>query len=279
MSYPNFCEKQIFSEFTKFRGSLRIPNYRVERIRRSWSGRSGTCEMDKLNPKELLGHAAVSGYRPDFDCPDDQVLTAALDGEFRVIERPAFEKHVSSCDYCLARLGRIARLNREVGGAEISDLTMARAQRLIRSRSVVPRAPAWAAAAMIGFAAILTALWIADSTEPQDATISPVPEVRNIDPEAYRPQVEFPTEGASVDLHDLTFKWSAVPDSLHYDIRIVSADGTMIWQERVQEPQWRLPEHLQLAAGEGYYFRADAYLTRAKSLSSRHVMFRIKKDE
>lgn len=235
--------------------------------------------MDELKRKELLGHAPVTGNRPGSDCPDDQVLTAALDGELQAIERPAFEEHVSNCNYCLSRLGRIARLNREAGGAEISDLTMVRAQELIRSRPVVPHAPAWAAVAMIGFAAILTAIWIAEPAKPPDTTISPVPEVRNIDPEAYRPQVEFPTEGATVDLHDLTFKWSAVPDSLHYDIRIVSADGTMIWQERVQEPEWRLPEHLQLAAGEDYYFRADAYLTRAKSLTSRHVLFRIEKDE
>ena len=235
--------------------------------------------MDELKAKELLGPAPGSGNRPGPDCPDDQLLTAALDGEYRIIEKPAFEEHVSSCDYCLARLGRIGRLRRGAAEAEISELTMARAQRLMPARLAVRPAPVWAAAATIGFAAILTAFWLSRPPELPDSTAIPVPEVRNIDPDAYRPQVVFPRQGSFVDLREPLFEWAPVQGSLHYDVRIVSADGTLIWQERVQTPEWRLPEHLRLAAGEQYYFRVDAYLTQAQRLSSRHVMFRIRPDE
>ena len=132
---------------------------------------------------------------------------------------------------------------------------------------------------MIGFAAVLTTLWFAQSPEYPDSAVLPAPEVRNLDPDAYRPRITTPTEGSSLDLPGPLFEWSAVPGSLHYNVRIVSADGTLIWQERVQNSEWRLPEHLRLPAGEEYYFRVDAYLTQAKSLSSRHVMFRISEDD
>lgn len=235
--------------------------------------------MDEFELKELLGHSPATGNRLTPDCPDDQTLTIALDGEFRAVGRAAFEAHVSNCGYCLARLGRVARLKRDAESTEIADLTMARAQRLIQDRRSAQHAPAWAAAAAIGFAAVLTALWFAQAPELADPMTPSLPEVRNIDPEAYRPQVAFPREGAFVDSDAPLFEWSAVPGSLHYDVRIVSADGAMIWQERVQNAQWRLPEQLRLAAGQDYYFRVDAYLTRAKSLSSRHVMFRVKEDD
>jgi hypothetical protein len=235
--------------------------------------------MDEINPKELFGQAPILGLRPGTDCPDEQILTAALDGDLEGIERTTFEAHVSGCDYCLAQLGRIARLKRDVASEEISDFTMARAQRLIRSRRVLPRAPAWAAAAMVGFAAILTTLWFIQAPQTPEPGTIPVPEVRNIDPDVYRPQVLFPSDGAAVDLRHRAFEWTPVPGTLHYDVRIVSADGAVIWQERVENPEWRLPGHLRLAAGEDYYFRVDAYLTQAKSLSSRHVMFRVETDD
>jgi len=234
--------------------------------------------MDELNPNELFSQFPASGHRRGSECFDDQILTAALDGEYRIVERPAFQAHVSSCDYCLARLARFTRLNRNLANAEIPEFTMAGAQRLFQSRRVVPRAPAWAAAAMIGFAALLSALWFARTPEPVPSAVSRAPEVRNIDPDGYRPQVLFPQEGASVVPGGPPFEWSTVPGTLHYDIRVVSADGTLIWQQRVASPEWRIPDQLHLAAGENYYFHVDAYVTQAKRLSSRHVMFRIKMD-
>jgi len=67
-----------------------------------------------------------------------------------------------------------------------------------------------------------------------------------------------------------------VPGSLYYDIRLVDAEGFMIWQDRVEDTQRNLPSHLELLSGEQYFVRVDAYLAEAKSVSSRHVQFTIK---
>ncbi len=235
--------------------------------------------MDDFDPREIQSLLSTSGSRTGPDCPDVQVLTAALDGEYVSIPRAEFDRHVASCDHCVALMGRIARLKRHAHGVEIPELTAVRASKLIGKRPVSRRAPAWAAAAMIGFAAIMTAMWFSPFSTTSEGDPPAAPEVRNIDPDAYRPQVVFPKEGSVVDLLAPQFEWSAVPGSLHYDVRIVSADGTMVWQERVQQSEWRLPAHLQLAVGEDYYFRVDAYLSQAKSLSSRHVMFRVSADD
>ena len=234
--------------------------------------------MDELNPKEILGRFPATVSQPGSDCPDDQVLTAALEGEYHVLERKAFEAHVSACQHCLGRMGRFARLKRVVEPAEISELTLARAQKLIRRTPATRRVPVWAAAAAIGFAAVLTTIWFAGPTETTDSTQMQAPEVRNIDADAYRPQVVYPREGASLKLSDSYFEWQAVPGALHYDVRIVGADGALVLQERVQGSRWILPADLPLEGGVDYYFRVDAYLTQAKSLRSRHVMFRVAKD-
>jgi hypothetical protein len=233
--------------------------------------------MNQFDPKDLLAQSPVVAGQPGPDCPDDQTIAAALEGEYRVVQQSEFEAHVSSCQYCLGRMGRFARLKREMASEEISDLAMARAEKLIQPRKSTARTPAWAAAAMIGFAAVLATMWFAGSPDSVELT-PPAPEVRNIDANAYNPRVMFPLEGSIVDPEESQFAWSVVPGTLHYDVRIVSADGSLIWQERVENAEWHLPPNLQLDEGVDYYFRVDAYLTRAKSLRSRHVMFRIEKD-
>jgi hypothetical protein len=112
---------------------------------------------------------------------------------------------------------------------------------------------------------------------------SPVPVFRYADPRQSRnlnstlgaPQVLAPANGAAIDLGSLVFQWSEVPDSLYYDVRVVTDEGDLIWQERVEDTELALPEHLQLKTGSEYFVRVDAYLAAAKSISSRHVPFTV----
>jgi len=42
------------------------------------------------------------------------------------------------------------------------------------------------------------------------------------------------------------FSWTAVPESLYYEVRIVSDAGDLLWRERVEGTEWRLPGDLAL---------------------------------
>ena len=100
--------------------------------------------------------------------------------------------------------------------------------------------------------------------------------MRNIDRGNPAPTIQAPIKGAHVRPDDLTIRWTPVPGSLYYDIRLVNAKGFLIWQERIEDNQSNLPDHLKLVSGDQYYVRVDAYLAEAKSISSQHVPFTIK---
>jgi len=231
--------------------------------------------MDNHTFKEIFRGAARHVTAPTPDCPDDGVLVLALDGALDPEQRAVFESHVADCDHCIARLGRIGRLWHSDGDEHVPDISLARARKLVRKPSLIRQAPRWAAAAAVVLAVLSTALLLDRQPELTGLPGTAPPEVRTLDREAYRPAVLFPGNGETVGIHGLKFRWSEVSDSLHYDIRVVSADGGLVWQERVSDTEWRLPDDLRLEDGEEYYFRVDAYLTEAKSVSSRHVLFRV----
>jgi hypothetical protein len=71
------------------------------------------------------------------------------------------------------------------------------------------------------------------------------------------------------------FEWGAVPGNLHYNISILSSDGDVLWSERLHDTDWALDGSLDLVAGSQYYFRVEAQLPDERSVSSKHVAFRI----
>jgi hypothetical protein len=83
-----------------------------------------------------------------------------------------------------------------------------------------------------------------------------------------------PQEGMTISSDAGVFIWTAVPGSLFYQIRIVSDEGDLVWQERINGTQWGLPAELLLAPGAEYFVRVDAYLAEAKTLKSDYVLFR-----
>jgi len=74
---------------------------------------------------------------------------------------------------------------------------------------------------------------------------------------------------------DGVFRWTAVSNSLYYQLRIVSDEGDLVWQGRVDGTHWVLPAGLSLAPGAEYFVRVDAYLTEAKALNSDYLLFRV----
>ena len=220
------------------------------------------------------------------ECPDDHQIAAAVDGQLQWSDRDSFERHVADCDFCVARIGALTRLSAEDAPAPVSDITLARARRFGKRTGLTRQAPRWAAAAVV----VLAVTFAFDryssndgATESSEVSRPPVAkpltnfrQSRNIDPGALRPGILTPREGEVIDVSKTLFHWTEIPGSLYYDIRIVTLDGNMVWQDRVDNTQWGLPGQLELEPGAEYYVRVDAYLAEAKSVSSRHVLFTVK---
>jgi hypothetical protein len=108
----------------------------------------------------------------------------------------------------------------------------------------------------------------------QSAT-APRPTVRTSVPAATGPMVVAPAEDATLARHDLEFRWQAVPGSLHYEIDVVTADGTSVWHSRVEGTSARPPDIAKLDAGAKYFVWVKAFLSGGETVKSAAVSFRI----
>ena len=215
-------------------------------------------------------------------CSDDHQIAAFVDGKLSRVERDGLIHHIADCGSCVSRIGMLNRLRAVEDQDAVQDITLARARRLVRRAGIGQLAPRWAAAAVIVLAVALTVGKFSNDNAGPESSPSFLPPVasvrqsRNINPDAIRPRFLIPHEGAVIDIGNTRFRWTEIPDSLYYDVRIVTGAGDMVWQDRIDDTRWVLPGHLELESGVDYYVRVDAYLAEAKSVSSRHLLFRVR---
>jgi hypothetical protein len=218
------------------------------------------------------------GERTPF-CPGNHEIAAYFDRKPNHPDRELSEHHLVNCDYCLARVRVLAQLHQSSEEEQIPETLLTVANQFgNQHRRRLPYASAWAAAAVV----IVTLFTIAgrgptvDPLPPASAVSEDARQLRNIDRSNLAPSILAPIKGANVRPEDLTIRWTSIPGSLYYDIRLVNAEGLMIWQDRTEDNQLKLPGQLELISGDQYFVRVDAYLAEAKSLSSQHVPFTIK---
>lgn len=239
--------------------------------------------MDEHAQSELLKlqFAELTGRTPF--CPEDQQIAEYFDGAATVVERIKLENHLTDCRFCLARIGMLQRLQADPVGKRVPEEELATAK-VMGHKPVRPRKlwPAWAAAAVV-FIAVGVYFQLATSTpvareafprihesEPSSAPR----ETRKLDPTALGPRFLAPEEGLAVSSDEGVFRWTAVPNCLYYQLRIVSEEGDLLWQVRVDGTEWKLPSGLKLSPGAEYYVRVDAFMSEAKFLQSDYLLFR-----
>lgn len=242
--------------------------------------------------KSLLQQFAETAER-QHGCADDYQLASYMDGGQSEEGHSRFELHLADCDYCIERVGLLGRARESEIEATVPELVLARSRKLANGTSPEEfqaglqlrwrNAPRWATAAVVVLA--IGALSQLYSPSPNGQKPSPpietpgqqtgIRDTRSIDPDAMGPRFLSPLEGMTITPNGGMFNWTAIPDSLYYQVRIVSDEGDLVWQERVNSTQWALPADLSLAPGAEYYVRVDAYLAEAKTLSSDYLLFRI----
>jgi hypothetical protein len=243
--------------------------------------------MNRQKVTEMFGALSANAAQRTPDCPADHEMAAVVAGQAPSAESNEIQLHIADCDFCIHQLGLLSRLQDEEPVQEVSEFVLARARRLgaVRISPLPEFAPGWAAAAVIVLAVTLAFLWNSPdrfgTDLPGQAPSQSVPadsgqaQSRHPGSRAVTPQILSPGEGASIGARELLIKWSEIPGSLYYDVRVVSDEGDVIWQGRVEDTESRLPESLSLTPGAEYFVRVDAYLAAAKRVSSRHVLFTV----
>lgn len=239
--------------------------------------------MDDQNHTELLRLQSAELTRITPFCPEDQEVAEYFDGDLAEVERTKLERHLADCRFCLARVGILERLEETNANTRVPGDVLATAKQMRRRAPVRwPKvAPAWAAAAVV----VITLFTIANRNqepvlEPGAApsavssTEADSRQLRSVNRVVTDLNVLTPTAGADI-IPGSSIQWAEVPGNLHYNIFVLSHTGDVLWTERLVGTEWVLREANYLEEGSKYYFRVEADLQDGRTVSSKHVLFRL----
>jgi hypothetical protein len=212
-------------------------------------------------------------------CSDEEVLASFVDGTLSGRARDQLQRHLADCPACLEQVSVLTKLAEEAP-AEVAPTLLAQASRLAPQHRPVQGFTRWrwamAAAAMLVVAVSIAPLMRRSQLiETQPPPVAPAPNpnpaqrsVRRLPGDSLRPDLLFPTEGAAVVPSDLEFRWTPVGTALYYEVRILSAEGEVVWETRSEGTDARPPGTLHLVPGMRYYVSVSAWLSQGKAAKS-----------
>ena len=208
-------------------------------------------------------------------CPDEERLAAFVDGDLASADAEALQLHLADCESCLATVGFLAR-DRNAGDEPVSETDLARARQLVKQPPArwTRLAPArWATAAVV-LVAIGAVTQFSRVSEPTYVGLAPEARTTRNSPGSQPAlQVLIPGAGDTVNAKQLEFRWSEVPGSRYYDVRIVTEAGDLVVEQRVAGTDWQPADSLHLNPGSEYFVHVEAHPSEAKTISSDHVPF------
>ncbi len=225
-----------------------------------------------------------------FRCPDEHQLAAYADQQLIGEERKRVETHLAKCSSCLQQVGYLVR-NADGAVAPVPARLLRAAQQL---QPAPPRnsliAWQWAGvAAAIAVVAIAAILWrsarpdgpeehpavVATAQQPQPPGIAPNPEAETAvrsKSSHISPVVLSPQPGAIVHVSDFIIRWEPIERATAYEVRVVTADGDLVWRKRVQETSAKPPSQI-VRPGAKYFVWLRALLPGGKTQQSAAVSF------
>jgi anti-sigma factor RsiW len=219
-------------------------------------------------------------------------LTAYVDQQLIGKERERVESHLAKCDSCLEQVGFLIKQSQLPVGAAPSSLVQ-RAKEL--ETAVHKHAPfRWEWVSVAAASAVIALgllLWremghnikepstiIATAPQPLapavPATVKTEADtaVRSVSPPASLPLVLSPQPGAIVQAPDFTIRWKAIPNAAAYEVRIVTAEGDLVWRKRVRENSVNAPTQT-LRPGLKYFVWVRVWLANGVTQQSAAVGF------
>jgi hypothetical protein len=217
--------------------------------------------MDRKHLISSLQSSAVDDHERTPFCPDDHDIAAFVDGALDDSARILIDRHLPDCTACVSRVGLLTRLMRD----DVADAAAAQ-----HTNKKWLAAPQWAVAASI-LVAVIWLGWSPQTDQPVDYQ-----DARGTPSVLSPPEILAPDSGVLAKREGFVIRWTEVPGSLYYEIRVVSDAGDLLGEERVDRTEWVLPEAIILEPGHEYFVRVDAYLSDSKAISSQHIPFRLR---
>lgn len=226
-----------------------------------------------------------------FHCPDEHQLAAYVDQQLIGAERERVESHLAKCDLCLQQVGFLIKESQVAAGSAPSSL-IRRAKKLATATRQDARFDwKWVSVAAASALLVLGLLvWreARNSIDHRPRTIAtaqqpPVPvihedskpaaeTVRSASQPNSKLVVVAPQAGAVVRASDFTIRWQPLPGAAAYEVRVVTADGDLVWHKRVQENSANPPKQT-LRPGLKYFVWVRALLANGKTQQSSAIGF------
>lgn len=227
-----------------------------------------------------------------FPCPDEHELAAYVDQQLIGAEREHVESHLVKCDSCLQQVGFLTK-QVQPSPASVPSSLVKRAKEL-RAAADAKILFDWkwvSVAAGIAVTAFGLLVWrnvrpsmqenpmiVATAQRPSapsirdNAASAADTAVRSASPPESQPIVLSPQPDAIVRGSDFTIRWQPIPDSESYEVRIVTADGDLVWRKRVRGNSVNPPKQT-LQPGSKYFVWVRAWLAKGKSQQSQAIGF------
>jgi hypothetical protein len=233
-----------------------------------------------------------------FNCPNDRTIAAYVDSALGDSERSRVQEHLAGCAYCRSLVSDIVKEGR------ITDVPEAPAALLEKARALVPSKPkrwgwTWGPVAAAGVLAS-TAILVTTLETPRSTTLPewPAPAVPVlseskpvIPPTRSRPEtvrkpnspdnsltILSPRPDSILPREQIEIRWSVLRDSLSYHIRVLTADGDLVWETDSTVNHIKLPKQPTLKSGK-YYALVSAMLKNGRTAKSSPVKFQVADSE
>jgi hypothetical protein len=243
--------------------------------------------------------------RRSWRCPDESRIAAYVDGRLPEAAGRRVVEHLAQCGFCRDQVVFLANPPVQEAPVNVPPAVLFQAKRLMLAN--VRPAPRmdwrWAAAAPAAACLILLYLTQLQTPEIPRSYAPPAPEIEfsrrvaapeNMQPAATSqptvrrdslraarvspsaPSLLWPREGESVPPGELHFRWHRFDGALTYELRLVTAEGDLVWSARTSEEEIQSPAELPLHPGEKYFVWVLARLPEGKSAKSPATSFRVR---
>lgn len=253
--------------------------------------------MNEKKLGRLLRAKKITVPRRGWGCPDETQIAGYVDGRLSGSDKNRLDSHLAECDYCLGQVAALLRLEGAAMPDNVPPALLARARDFVPAPvppSVWPVVRWGAIAAVTACIAVVTTVWIHRQESETGAPVTPAVqtpaistpappevappattarEVRTVKPAGPSLELLAPRDGSALAPGTLEFRWTRVPASLFYELRVMTADGDLVWEGRAEGTQTRLPESVQLVSGTRYFVSVRAFLPDGKTLTSPVVGF------
>jgi hypothetical protein len=241
-------------------------------------------------------------------CPIDETLAAFTERRLTNKTADRVRAHLADCEYCFGQVAFLVESeDREVPQVPAGLLARARES---ATRREPYRYPVWrwgTVAATVGCVALVGSLWLqrkdlpdaspaapsasttgivvhppvsvtAAGKESHKSVEEPVRDTRN-EASHLVPALLVPEDGTSLSRAGLKFRWTGLSRVVFYDVRIVNAEGDLLWEEHTNDTRINIPPGLTLRPGQTYFVWVRAYLQEGKTVQSKAASFRIAKTD